>query len=191
MSNVKEYSDEQLFERIEKLDSFKGFPENYWIIGVRSNEDKFNSTDDKFYLFKGKICQKVFGGTTNAGTKMLNPSNARGMAVLAANYILYDVWEQDFHNGKVWAWCQRTKKMPISRDNDRDTDTEELTAPVWEIRGINFHPMSYIKGDKTEKSLINGWSEGCQCPSVRDDFDEVMTETKQQEFMTYCLLDEF
>lgn len=196
MSNnsVQSYTNEQLLNRVKglkNLSPFKYIPKNKWIVGVRSEEDKFNETDDKFYLFEGEEFIMVMPGTTNAGKDLLRPTNPKGEGVIKADEIYYDVWGQRTHNGKVWAWCQRGGFW-IHRDNDRDRKTEELGEPIWNTDGgFNFHPMSYIKGSKIEREFIDGWSLGCQCPSVRADFDEVMKLTKAQKYLTYALLNEF
>ena len=190
MPNVKSYTDKQIIDRVKSLPSFKHIPEDYWLFGFRSGEDAFNRTDDKIYLFKGEKCLDVYKATTNAGTDMLAPTNPRGEAVLVADEIYYDSWTQRSHRGKVWAWCQ-SKPVKISRDNDRDRRTEELTVPKMELTGINIHPMDYNKGSKIEKEFIQGWSQGCQTFAVRAKFDEMMSLTKAQSQLTYCLLNEF
>lgn len=187
---MKQYTDQQLLDKVSGLTSFKGFPSNNWLIGVRSTADKFNEPDDKFYLFKGEQFVKVFPGTTNAGSDLLKPTNPKGVGVVKADEIYYDVWRQDWHRGKVWAWKQ-DKPFLIHRDNDRDTRTEELGTAKPEIGGFNFHPMSYVKGSTEFRYKIGAWSIGCQCPAVRKDFDEVMGTTKPQQFLTYALLKEF
>ena len=39
---MKSYTDKQLLEKAKSLPSFKQIPANYWLLGVQSNEDKFN-----------------------------------------------------------------------------------------------------------------------------------------------------
>ncbi len=190
MSNVKNYTDQQILNRVNSLPSFKGFPPIYWLGGVRSNEDAFNEPDDKFYLFKGEQFVKVFPGTTNAGSDLLKPTNPRGVGVIKADEIYYDVWGQGWHHGKVWAWKQ-VKAFLIHRDNDRDQRTEELGVAKLELGGFNFHPMSYVKGSTEFRYKIGPWSIGCQCPAVRSDFDEVMTLTFGQKNLSYALLREW
>jgi len=51
MANVRSYTDEELLKKVKSLPSFKSIPKGYWILGVQSDEDKFNAFDDKFYLF--------------------------------------------------------------------------------------------------------------------------------------------
>lgn len=190
MSNVRAYTDKQLLDRIAGLKSFEQFPAKYWLVGVRSNEDQFNAFDDKFYLFKGEVCQNVFPGTTNAGTDLLKPTNRRGEAVLKADEIYYDSHERRAHRGKVMAYCQRIPLL-IYRDNDRNRKVEELGTPQRELVGINIHPSSYIPGNKAATSLINAWSQGCQVFQVRADFDIFMSKLEGQKILTYCLLKEF
>lgn len=190
MSNVKNYTDAQILARVESLKSFRGFPDRHWLIGVRSNEDAFNFSDDKIYQFVGCKFVSVSIGTTNAGIDLLNPRNPRGTAVLKADEIYYDSHIRRLHNGKVLAWCQ-AKTMLIHRDFNRNKRTEELGTAKPEIIGLNIHPMSYIFGSKIERQIIGRWSEGCQCYAIRDDFDEMMESTANQNTLTYCLLNEF
>ena len=139
MGNVKSYTDKQLLDRVKSLPSFKGIPDNYWLIGVRSDEDEFNRFDDKLYLFKGEQFISVWKGTTNAGTDLLNPTNPRGEAVLKSDEIYYDSHERRLHRNKVLAYCQRIA-LPIFRDNNRNRNIEELGKPTFENVGINIHP---------------------------------------------------
>lgn len=190
MSNVKNYTDNEILDKLETLPSFKGIPQNYFLIGVRSNEDAFNEPDDKLYLFFDDHFIKVMPGTTNAGSDLLNPTNPRGVGVIKADEIYYDVWRQGWHRGKVWAWVQ-DKNFLIHRDNDRDTRTEELGTAKPEIGGFNFHPMSYVKGSREFRYKIGPWSIGCICTAIRTDFDETMAVTKGQKFLSFALLKEF
>lgn len=69
MTNVKNYTDQQILDKIKTLPKFKHFPTNYWIVGIRSNEDANDIFDDKFYFFKGEEFISVTSGTTNKGNK--------------------------------------------------------------------------------------------------------------------------
>ena len=51
---VRNYTDLEIINRIRGLKSFKGFPLQRYIVGVRSNEDKTNTPDDKFYILKSQ-----------------------------------------------------------------------------------------------------------------------------------------
>ena len=108
-SNVKKYTDQQLLDRVSSLDTFKGFPANYWMIGVQSNEDAFNKFDDKFYLFKGTEFIMVTTGTTNAGAKGLQGFDSFGLpgtAVWKTDIIYYDLFKRGLHKGKMDAYRQ-------------------------------------------------------------------------------------
>ncbi len=190
MTNVKGYTDSQIIERVKSLADFKYIPDNYWLIGVRSNEDAFNISDDKFYLFKGEQFILTSPSTTNAGIDLLSPSNPRGEAVVEADHIFYDCWERKLHRQKVLAYCQRLP-LPIHRDNNRNKKTEELGKAVWEICGINNHPMSYIFGSEAVREIIGKWSLGCQCWAIRKAFDRYMKLTEGQKYLTYALLNEW
>ena len=159
MAKIRTFTDKELLDRVKGLPSFKSIPDNYWLIGVRSQADQFNTPDDKFYLFKNEQFIMVCPGTTNAGSDLLNPTNPRGVGVIKADEIYYDVWRQGWHRGKVWAWVQ-AKSFLINRDNDKDKKAEELGEAKWEIGGFNFHPMSYVKGSKEFRYKINKWSIG-------------------------------
>jgi hypothetical protein len=189
-TNVRSYTDKELLERVKSLPSFKGIPENFWLLGVRSTEDAFNRFDDKMYLFKGEKFIKVWKVTTNAGKDLLDPTHPRGEAVLKSDEIYYDSHERRKHKNKVLAYCQRID-LPLFRDNNRNHNIEELGEPKMENTGINIHPASYQIGSKVEKEFINGWSVGCQVFAIRADFDEMMRLTRKQPTITYSLLKEF
>lgn len=192
-ASVRQYTDKQLLDKVSSLKSFKGFPKNYWLIGIRSNADKFNIFDDKFFLFKGETFIEVYLGTTNAGNDLLDPTNSRGEAILKSNEIYYDCWSRGRHRGKVEAYVQ-TSPLPIYRDNDRDKKIEELGSFKLELVGINIHPATYNSGSTEIKSLINGWSQGCQVFAKRNgtnSFNSFMRKTEGQSKLTYCLLQEF
>ena len=179
--------------KVKSLKSFKEVPKNYWLLGVRSNADKFNTFDDKFFLFKGEQFIEVYLGTTNAGNDLVNPTNSRGEAVLKTDEIYYNAWGRGKHRGKVGAYVQ-VLPLLIHRDNDGDRKTEELGTPKPETVGINIHPATYNSGSDEVKSLINGWSQGCQVFAKRggsNSFNSFMKKTEGQQRLTYCLLKEF
>ena len=193
MTNVRAYTDHQLLNRVRSLETFRGIPNDYWIIGVRSNEDEFNKFDDKFYLFNGRQFVKVMPGTTNAGSKGLkefHTYNEEGVAVLKADHMVYNFWERGMHRGKILAFRQRAP-WPYYRDNNYNDKNEEIGLVHNNIIFANFHPASYLKGDETPKEDINGWSLACQVPQIRRDFDDVMNYTEGQQLLTYALLNEF
>ena len=108
---MKNYTDKQLLDKVKSLPSFKQIPKDYWILGVQSNEDKFNEFDDKFYLFNGEKFVMVTTGTTNAGLtglKNYNTYNPEGCAVIKTNEWYYSLWSTGLHRGKMRALRQAT-----------------------------------------------------------------------------------
>lgn len=193
MQKVRQYQTKEILDKVSSLPSFKGFPKDFWLVGIRSNEDTWNTFDDKAYLFKGETFIELYKITTNAGNDLLNPTNPRGEAVLKADGIYYDSWVRGRHRGKVEAYVQSVA-LPIHRDNDKDRKIEELGKAKLELVGINIHPSTYNPDSTEERLLINGWSQGCQVFAKRDgenSYDSFMAKTKGQRNLTYCLLNEF
>jgi hypothetical protein len=69
MTNVKNYTDKQLLDRVQGLTSYFWTPDDMWLLFVRSNEDANDQFDDKVYIFKGSSFQFVTSCTTNKGNK--------------------------------------------------------------------------------------------------------------------------
>lgn len=192
-SNVRNYTDSNLLNKVATLEGFKDIPKDFWLIGVRSNEDAYNVFDDKFYLFQGKKCISVYLGTTNAGAtglKKFDTYNKLGVAVLKADTIVYDYAYRGLHKGKVEAYRQG-KGFPYFRDNDKDEHVEEIGKEYNDIIYANIHPSSYVEGQDVDKEFINGWSLACQVFANRAEFDDFMDLTEGQKNLTYCLLQEF
>lgn len=193
MTNVKNYNDKQILDRVKSLKSFKGIPQGYWIVGVRSNEDAPNKYDDKFYLFNGEQFVKVVTGTTNPGTPILQGGylkyNKVGAAVVKADEVYYDVWKFGLHQGKMPA-LRQVGNFIVYRDGDKDGKSEEIGAPiVGSGYGINFHTCSYL--EKTIGENIGTWSAGCQVVNNTEQYYMIINLIKNQNKITYCLLNEF
>ena len=164
MNNVRKYTDNELLERVFNLPSFRGLPEDYWILGVQSEEDKFNTFDDKFYLFKGGDFVLATTGTTNAGkTAMMGYEkyNKKGVAVIKTNEWYPNLWSEEA--GKVYD----------------------------SIIYCNFHTNSYSLTTKLIRSLIGGWSACCQVCNNPTDYKTIIKLTKNQQYVSYCLIKEF
>ena len=191
---VKNYTDAQLLARVRQLRNFIKIPENYWILGVRSKEDRFNEFDDKFYLFRGEQFIMVMSGTTNPGANgLLNPEqyNERGVAVGVADKWYYNLWERGLHNGKVIAYRQ-TGGVDLIRDKNKNKKAGDAGSVSEEFnRGINFHPSDYNLDSKTKKTNIGAWSVGCQVVNDIPKYKELMNLTRLQQVMSYCLINEF
>lgn len=192
-TNVKSYTDEQLLKRVSELDTFDGFPNDYWQIWVRSNEDEFNKFDDKVYLFRGKKFISVHKCTTNAGkTGLLNfeKYNKLGVAVLKSDIIIYDSHVRGLHRGKVMSYRQN-KPWPYYRDNNKDKKSDENGVEYNNIIWANIHPATYEKGSDLEKEYINGWSLACLVRAKGTDHEDFMRLTEHQKYMTNCIIKEF
>jgi len=195
MSNVRSYTTDQLLDRVEELKSFKTIPLGYWILGVRSNEDAPNKYDDKFYLFNGEQFVKVVTGTTNPGTPILEGGflkyNKVGAAVVKSNEWYYDVWAYGLHQGKMPA-LRQVGPFIVYRDGDRDGKSEEIGIPIkGSGYGINFHSISNDLSVKKIGENIGGWSAGCQVCNNVEQYSMIINLIKNQNRITYCLLEEF
>lgn len=130
-TKVKNYTNKELLDRVKSLSNFKSIPKEYWIIGVRSEEDTPNTYDDKFYLFKGEEFIEVTTGTTNPGTPALlggwRKIKAKGAFVLKSDYWHYSLWRGGLHKGKMKALVQVGTATGY-RDNDDDKFSEEIGA---------------------------------------------------------------
>jgi hypothetical protein len=200
---VKNYTDAQLLNKIKTLASFKGFPNGFFIVGVQSQEDTFNVFDDKFYLFENigtpftnDINQIKFhvvtSGTTNAGKNGLltyDSYNKDGVAVIKTNEVYYNVWKYGLHRGKMKALRQH-RSFLISRDGDKDQKIEEGLSS-WVMCGINFHANTYDMDSTEIKSIIGGWSLGCQVVNNIPKYNQIIDLVKPQKVVTYILLKEF
>lgn len=204
MNNVKNYTDKELLNRAKSLPSFRGFPRGYYIIGVQSLEDAFNTFDDKFYLYYNEGSEftndvnlqkfiKVTTGTTNAGANGLlryDSYNKEGVAVVKTNEVYYYVWRYGLHRGKMPA-LRQVRPFLISRDGDKDTKVEEgRSLPA--IVGINFHANNYNLASKEVKEIIGGWSLGCQVCNNIPEYNLFIDTIKAKKLdVTYILLKEF
>lgn len=192
-TKVKSYTDKEILDRVKNLSNFKNIPSDYWIVGIRSEEDTPNVFDDKFYLFKGEKFILVTTGTTNPGTPSLlggyKKNKLSGSFILKSDYWHYDFWSYGLHNGKMPALRQATDAIGY-RDNNNNDKAEEI-GDIKKATGINFHFNSYDLKTKIVKWIIGGWSEGCQVANKAEDYNKIIELTKPQKRTTYCLLKEF
>ena len=191
-TNVRGYSDQELLDQVKSLPSFRGFPSKYWILGVQSKEDEYNKFDDKFYLFKGEEFIMVTSGTTNPGSSSLKDYtkyNNLGAAVIKFDEWYYNLWSYGLHKGKMEA-LRQINPIKYYRDGDKDNKSEQKGKVYEGIIYINFHTSSYTR--KTGSSdIIGGWSAGCQVCNNFDDYYKIISLTKDQNFVSYCLIKEF
>jgi hypothetical protein len=194
MNNVKSYTDKQLLAKVKTLTGFKTIPADYWIIGVRSNEDAPNIFDDKFYLFKGESFIEVASGTTNPGTPVLQGGflkyNKVGAAVVKSDKWYYGVWKYGLHMGRMPALIQ-VGLIDVYRDGDRDGKSEEIGTPITGYFGINFHANSYDPNDKVIRENVNDWSAGCSVVNDKQKHLKWMGLMKSQKSVSYVVVNEF
>lgn len=188
----KRYQSEKLIDKVKTLKSFAGIPDNYWLLGIQSKEDKFNEFDDIIYLFKGlkMICYTT--ATTNAGLtglKNYNTYNSEGCAVIKTDEWYYDLWTPGYHKGKMRALKQQNP-IKYYRDWNKNTKVEEIGKLREGIIGINFHTATYQPGNIITK-LIGGWSTGCQVCNNTSDYYKILDYIGDQKNITYCLIKEF
>lgn len=194
MTKVRNYTDEELLNKVKSLKSYNYIPKDYWIIGIRSKEDTYDVYDDKFYIFKGEKFIDVMTGTTNTGAYGLmnfHLWNKKGAAQVVANEIYYGVWNRGKHKSKVEALVQ-ISPFKIIRDNNRNKKSGDINKWTWENWiGINFHPNTYNLLSTIKKWTIGQWSVGCQVINDIPKYKKFLDYTKPQRTFTYCLLDEF
>lgn len=194
MTNVKNYTDQQILDRVKLFaQGFVDYPDGYWNVYVRSNENEFDRFDDKRYTFLGVKCVQVASCTTNAGRyglKNFAEYNKEGCAVLKADVIVYDYAKRGSHKGKVEGYRQN-KPWPYYRDNDKDNLAEEIGELHHDIIGANLHPSSYIKNNAAKTANIGGWSTACQVDDLTTAFESFMDMTSCQELLTVCILNEW
>lgn len=192
-TKVRNYTTQELLDRVSKLASFKGIPPNYWILGVQSKEDTYNHFDDKFYLFKGRKFVSVVTGTTNAGTTgLMNYSryNKNGVLIVKTNEWYPGLWRYGLHKGKMPA-LKQIRPIKYFRDWNKNKKVEELGKEKSGLKGINFHTVSYQKNLSFIRKLIGGWSVGCQVVNNVGKYYQILDKVKNQKDITYCLIKEF
>lgn len=191
-TNVKNYTTKQLLDRVKSLPSFRGIPSGYWLLGVQSNEDKFNTFDDKFYLFKGETFILVTTGTTNAGKSAMfgyEKYNKLGVAVIKTNEWYYDLWQSGLHKGKMEA-LRQINPIKYFRDNNKNTKIEEIGKMYEDIIYCNFHTNNYDRWTKIKRWIIGGWSACCQVCNDPFKYYRILELIGKQK-VSYCLLKEF
>ena len=149
---------------------------NLNIIGVRSNDTSSNTYNDKLYV----VCKDEFGNwvnicfqiTTDPGAYWLkNPSRVDGTAILVPGQYR-SVWKIDKHQGRYDALCQRNGKVKVYRDSNADTILDMDSSSISEgWFGINIHRSN----SRTESTLVEKWSAGCQVFSNPKEFDIFMS----------------
>jgi len=195
---VRSYSDEELLNKVQKLNSFSSFPIGYWILAVRSKADKPNKFDDKFYIYKGTKFITVTTGTTNPGTSILKGGfkryNKVGAAVVKSDEWYYDIYKYGLHNRKMPALRQRSSKPILYyRDGNLNGKSEEIGKIESGVIYTNFHGSTYVRDSLLVRDKINGWSAGCLVCNRNEDYVNLIQLLKdsKQKYFTLCLINEF
>lgn len=199
-TKVRSYNDKQLLDHVKSLPSFRGLPNGIWILGVRSNEDTFNTYDDKFYVFHGEKFQEVISGTTNPGGKILKGGflrfNKVGAAVLKSDEWYYDVWKYVYRSSRGHE-LRQVRNMIVYRDGNQNEKSEEIGTPIVGLFGINFHTNTFKWYNTVLNWIIGSWSAGCQVTNRRSKFYSLLQRFKkrkasgEQSYVTYVLINEF
>jgi hypothetical protein len=182
MTNVKNYTDKQLLDRVQGLTSYFWTPDDMWLLFVRSNEDANDQFDDKVYIFKGSSFQFVTSCTTNKGNK--------GTAVMEADQWNYDCYAYGLHRGKMEA-LRQVKGVPYRRDYTVDGKTNPTTEIKTDLIFLNIHGATYNKGSKQVATKIGGWSEGCLVLNNNADYERMVKMAKDQAKVSMVLINEF
>lgn len=197
-TKVRGYKTSELLDLATKAQGFKGFPQGYWIIGVRSNEDTYNVFDDKFYLFKGKEFIMVLTGTTNSGgygLKNYTKWDKRGTAVIASGIWNYNVYQKSdgktirHHNGKLQC-LRQIANIFYYRDSNKNNKVEQTGKMYYENNATNFHLNSYkiLKG--IVSWIIGGWSTGCLVANNATEYYDMLAIIPFTEKVSMLIIDE-
>jgi len=200
MSNVRNYTDKQLIDRMKSLPSFLYVPKGMHLIVLRSDEDAPDRYDDKAYLFKGEKGVDVIPCTSNSGKYgLLNffKWNSKGTAVIKFDEIYYNSFMKSdgkkvrHHNGKMQC-LRQIAPLKYYRDNNKDDKIDE-TGNIYEgNNSTNVHCNSY----NTKKGIISWtigrWGTGC---TVINDltkyWQSLMVKIHYNDPITYTGLKEF
>lgn len=187
---VREYSNEDILDRLPVCAGWKGLPDGVLDVWVRSDEDAYNKFDDKVYTFECKDGAARFvmmcTGTSNAGSeglKNFSKYNREGCAILDGDRIVYDSHHYGLHKGKYPAYRQ-TRGFPYYRDNDRDNRAEELGKLHNEIIGANCHKAGWLS------TAIGGWSVACLVRNNQAEYDKWMRFMNKRP-LTVAILNEW
>lgn len=193
-TNVRGYSDKELLNKAKSMDSFNGFPKDYWLMGIRSDEKEEDVYDDKIYLFKDETFIDVITATTDSGSygfKNYLKWNPKGIGEIKSNEWYYDVWKLGLHKLKMDALTQVGGFKIIRKISNNDCNTDWS----WEHwKGFNFHCNTYDTWSSVKTWIIGGWSVGCQVANDRQKYFGYwipMFKKSKQKTYTYLLVDEF
>ena len=171
-----------IVERVKQIMDKKGYKffergnYNLNIIGIRSDVSVANSFDDSLMCIFKKENEWVVNEytiTTDAGSYWLkNPIDKKGTALLVPDQYR-GVYGLRKHNGKYKALCQSWGDVKVYRDNDKDIildyDSQTIDKGMF---GINIHRSN----PRTESTMVNKWSAGCQVFKKLNEYNEFIND---------------
>lgn len=169
---------------------------NLNIVGVRNDSGdatKFDDFINLLYKVDGEWVCDIYPATTEPGMNILKrPINSKGTAILVPGQYR-STYKIDTHGGKrkYTALCQRSGKVRVWRDDNRDS-TPDYVGPEDEgMYGINIHRQF----GSDEREYTGGVSAGCQVFQSSKDFYEFMdtcnrAADKWGNSFTYTLIGE-
>lgn len=169
---------------------------NLNIVGVRNDSGdatKFDDFINLLYKVDGEWVCDIYPATTEPGMNILKrPINSKGTAILVPGQYR-STYKIDTHGGKrkYTALCQRSGKVRVWRDDNRDS-TPDYVGPEDEgMYGINIHRQF----GSDEREYTGGVSAGCQVFQSSKDFYEFMdtcnrAADKWGNSFTYTLVSE-
>jgi len=169
---------------------------NLNIVGVRNDSGdatKFDDFINLLYKVSGEWVCDIYPATTEPGMNILKrPINSKGTAILVPGQYR-STYKIDTHGGKrkYTALCQRSGKVRVWRDDNRDS-TPDYVGPEDEgMYGINIHRQF----GSDEREYTGGVSAGCQVFQSSKDFYEFMdtcnkSADKWGNSFTYTLIGE-
>lgn len=165
------------------------------IVGLRTDNVKPNSFDDKIHVFyknsQDQLIQHEFKATTDPGTYWLrNPMNPQGTAILKEGQYT-GCYSLGMHRGKYLALVQK-RPVTVIRDYDRDAILDFMNGKEEKgLFGINIHRASENGTTKT----VDQYSAGCQVFANHTEFILFLQLCERHKTLygnefTYTLIDE-
>ncbi|MDB4348875.1 hypothetical protein OAA64_00970 [bacterium] len=169
---------------------------NLNIIGVRNDSGDASRFDDLvnvIYKIEDEWVVDTYPATTEPGTRILRrPINSKGTAILVPDQYK-STYKIDTHGGKrkYTALCQRSGKVRVWRDENRDSTPDYTGHKDKGMYGINIHRQF----GPDEREYTGGVSAGCQVFQSSQDFYQFMhtcnvAADKWGNKFTYTLIEE-
>lgn len=193
---VKNYTTQQLLNRVKTLPSFKQIPTGIWLLGVRAEKCIPDTFCDKMYQFNGESFLQVTTCTTDPGAAgLLNYKqfNTDGIGVVKDEEWYYNLWTYGLHKEKMPA-LKQVGNIKYFRDSDGDKFPEEIGVVHEGVIGIDWHTATYLTDPKIISTLVvptvGTWSLGCQVQNDVEDYYNMLNRMKSAS-VSYCLIKEF